>query len=105
VNNVVALQLETSWQQNVYDNAPKGYATIVPSVKVSADKSAYATVGASISTDTGSVCKLCRHWCCKRVLNEITKKSRHSADCGFSLPSAGFCSLLFVEGNVHHGVV
>ena len=52
LNNVVALQLEASWQQSIYDNAPAGFATIVPSVKLSADKSAYATVWASVSTDT-----------------------------------------------------
>ena len=52
LNDVVAFQLEGTWQQSVYDGAKVGYATIVPSVKLSADKSASATVWCSISTDS-----------------------------------------------------
>ena len=52
LNDVVSLQLEGTWQQGIYDGAKNGYATIVPSVKLSADKSASATVWCSVSTDT-----------------------------------------------------
>lgn len=52
LNDTVAFQLEASWLQSVYDGAPAGYATIVPSVKLSADKSASATVWCLISTDS-----------------------------------------------------
>jgi hypothetical protein len=51
INKVVGLSAEATYKQGIYDNAPNGYMTIVPAVKLSADKSASANLWASISTD------------------------------------------------------
>ncbi len=51
VNDVVGLSVEGTYTQPVYDDAPDGYATIVPALKLSADKTASASIWASISTD------------------------------------------------------
>jgi hypothetical protein len=47
----IRLSVEGTYTMPVYDNAPKGYATIVPAVKLSADKIANVYVWSSISTD------------------------------------------------------
>lgn len=51
INDVVSLSVEGTYTKPVYDDAPDGYATIVPAIKLSADKTASASIWASISTD------------------------------------------------------
>lgn len=51
LNSVVRFSVEGTYTMPVYDNAPNGFATIVPAVKLSADKIANVYVWGSISTD------------------------------------------------------
>lgn len=51
LNDVITFQLEGTYNLPIYDNAPNSYATICPMVKLSASKTAYATLWGSISTD------------------------------------------------------
>ncbi|MFA6937359.1 MAG: hypothetical protein WCQ67_03940 [Treponema sp.] len=52
LNDLISFSLEGTWSQGVYDGASNGYATIVPAVTLSADKTASAKVWGLISTDS-----------------------------------------------------
>jgi hypothetical protein len=51
LNSTVGFSLEGTYTQAIYDDAPKGYAVIIPAVKLSADKTASAYIWGSVSTD------------------------------------------------------